>query len=72
MSVGLIDWIFQNVDPKTLDRPEVLNYLKYLNEITGQETSIDRIVKYFSYKISLEQRLVQLDKELFNANKPLS
>ena len=72
MSVGLIDWIFQNVDPKTLDRHEVLNYLKYLNEITGQETSIDRIVKYFSYKISLEQRLVQLDKELFNANKPLS
>ncbi len=50
MSVGLIDWIFQNLDPKTLNRTEVLNHLKYLNEITGQETSADKMVKYFPIK----------------------
>ncbi|PSR56259.1 hypothetical protein AHMF7605_23535 [Adhaeribacter arboris] len=64
MSAGLTDWIYQNLDPKSLDRNEILNHLIYLKEITEQETSLDRIVKYYFYKISLENRLVQLDKEL--------
>ncbi|QMU30416.1 hypothetical protein [Adhaeribacter radiodurans] len=69
MSIRLIDWIFQNLDFKSLDRSAVLNHLIYLNEITQQETSLDRIVKYYSYKISLENRLVQLDKELVDSIK---
>ncbi len=67
MSVGLIDWIFQNLDSNKLNRSEILNYLKYLNEITRQERSVDRIVKYCSYKVSLEKRLVQLDQDILNS-----
>jgi len=71
MSVGLIDWIFENLEIQNLDRKQVLDYLTYLKEIAGQETSLNKVVKYYSYKVLLEKRLVHLDQELVNtANFP--
>ncbi len=64
MSAGLIDWIFENLDVQKLDRKQVYDYLAYLKEIAGQETSLNKIIKYYSYKVSLENRLVNLDQEL--------
>ena len=64
MGLGLIDWIFENLDVPKLDRKQVLDYLIYLKEITAQETSIKKVSKYNSYKVVLENRLVHLDQEL--------
>ncbi|RDC64389.1 hypothetical protein [Adhaeribacter pallidiroseus] len=66
MSAGLIDWIFENLDVQNLDRKQVYHYLDYLKEIVGQEKALNKIIKYYSYKVSLESRLVNLDQELVN------
>ena len=66
MSAGLIDWIFENLDVQKLDRKQVYDYLNYLKEIAGQETSLNKIIKYYSYKVTLEDHLVNLDQALVN------
>lgn len=67
MSVGLIDWIFENLDIQNLDRKEVLEYLVYLREITNQDTYFSKTNKINGYRVKLESRLVQLDKELLES-----
>ncbi|QNF35703.1 hypothetical protein HUW51_01230 [Adhaeribacter swui] len=66
MGLGLIDWIFDNLDVQKLDKKQVVDYLAYLKEISGQETSLKKSMKYYAYKVALENRLVYLDQEAIN------
>jgi hypothetical protein len=62
MQLGLLDFIFQNLEVKRLDRKEVREYLSYLNEIITPGMSAPDQVKYLALKVKLNDRLVQLDK----------
>jgi hypothetical protein len=61
MELGLLDFIFQNLEVKRLKRNEVLEHLVYLNEIITPKMSAPDQVKYLGVKVQLNKRLIQLD-----------
>jgi hypothetical protein len=68
MQLGLLDFIFQNLEVKHLERKEVREYLNYLNEIITPGMSAPDQVKYLALKVKLNDRLVQLDKIIMPQN----
>ena len=64
MKTGLLDYIFSQVDIKTLNRQQVKEYLVYLNEIINNKMSEDDQVKFLKCKVDLNNRLVDLDKQI--------
>lgn len=64
MNVGLLDFIFRNIQIENLDRKDTNQYLIYLNEIITTDMSPENQVKYLAVKVKLNNRLVQLDKIL--------
>lgn len=65
MQGGLLDYIFNRVEIDTLNRQEVKEYLAYLNEIITQDMSAEDKVKFLRCKVKLNERLVELDKNIF-------
>ncbi len=66
MQTGLLDYIFKSAEIPTLNRQEVLDYLRYLNEIITKDMSTDDQVKFLATKVKLNNRLLELDKEISN------
>ncbi len=60
---GLLDFIFDNINTKELDRSGVLAYTTYIAEIYHQNLSIDQMFKYQEVNIQLLERLLELDRE---------
>ncbi|PSR57058.1 hypothetical protein AHMF7605_28030 [Adhaeribacter arboris] len=63
MKSGLLDFIFGSLEVHKLNRKEVTDYLKYLNEIITKDMAPDDQIKFLACKVKLNNRLIQLDKE---------
>ncbi|MGV3589006.1 MAG: hypothetical protein ACO1OF_18525 [Adhaeribacter sp.] len=59
--LGLLDFIFSNIDTQPLNRQEVLDHMHYLDEIITPGMPIPQQVKYYGYKIKLGRKLLELD-----------
>jgi hypothetical protein len=70
MEKGLLDYIFQNLDVRTLNRNEVHDHLNYLNEIITPDMSVPDQVKFLALKVRLNDRLIQLDRINFYSIHP--
>ena len=63
---NLLDHIFEKLDLQHLNRAEVAEHLRYLEEIIIPTMPVSDQVKFLAYKVRLNRRLVQLDKSGYN------
>jgi len=58
---GLLDFMFERLDIESLPKPEVKEYLCYLQEIVPQLATNEDKVKFLGSRVRLNKRLVDLD-----------
>jgi hypothetical protein len=58
---GLLDYIFLKIEIERLNPQQTKEYLVYLQEILPQITSEAELSKFISIKVSLDERLTEVD-----------
>ena len=61
--VGLLDYIFSNLEEKNLNRSQVEAYIRYLDEIILHGLSLEKELAFQKIKLQLLQRIHQLNQE---------
>ncbi len=63
---GLLDSIFNNLEEKNLDRNQIIDYIRYLDEIIAGGLPYEKEIAYQRIKLKLSKRLHELNKEQIN------
>lgn len=70
---GLLDYIFYNIEERNLDRSQIEEYIRYLDEIIEGGLPTDKELVYQAIKLKLIKRLTELSQEqikYYQKNKP--
>lgn len=60
---GLLDYIFNNLDEKNLDRSQIIAYIRYLDELILDGLPLNQERAYQAIKLKLTKRLAELDHD---------
>ncbi len=70
MKQRLLDYIFSNLNTETLSRKEVIDYLRYLEEIITTDMKPDDQMNFLACKVKLNKRMITLDKQIMATLPP--
>lgn len=60
---GLLDYIFHNIEERNLDRSQIEDYIRYLDELIEGGLPMDKEVTYQAIKLKLIKRLNELNRD---------
>lgn len=60
---GLLDYIFHNVEERDLNRSQIEEYIRYLEELIEGGLPLDKELAYQDIKLKLIKRLSALNQE---------
>ena len=61
--MGLLDYIFRDIEEKNLDREQIIAYIRYLDEIILDGLPIAKELEYQAIKLKLLKRMNELHQE---------